>query len=108
VRDSHTRLPALQDSAFRIEERLGALENLAERLANRGADRGTQTIAKDLLRFFEREHGTMHDLWSALRGGLEGVAHGQARLDVEQVARFSWSCRRHLYRPQPAVLRFAT
>jgi hemerythrin-like domain-containing protein len=143
--DFREPLETLQACHGRIEERLGTLEKLAERLASQGSDATAQSAARDVLRYFdtsgalhhqdededlfpllrdlaasqgrseiaaaieelEREHGTMHALWSMLRKRLERVALGEARLDAGDVARFAWLYRRHMDREAAAVLPFA-
>lgn len=82
-------------------------EDLFPLLRALAAAQGRSEIAA-AIEELEREHGTMLGLWRALRASLERVAHGEARLDTEQVTRFAWLYRRHMDRESAAVLPFAT
>jgi hemerythrin-like domain-containing protein len=81
-------------------------EDLFPLLRKLAAAQGRSEIAAAIDEL-EREHATMHGLWSALRKSLERVLLGEARLDVENVARFCWLYRRHMDRETAAVLPFA-
>lgn len=81
-------------------------EDLFPLLRKLAASQGRSEIAAAIDEL-EREHATMHGLWNALRKRLERVLLGEARLDVEDVARFCWLYRRHMDRETAAVLPFA-
>jgi hemerythrin-like domain-containing protein len=85
-------LEALRDCHLRIEERLGALEGLAEHLANRGADAAAQSIAKDAVRYFDTA-GTWHhqdedeDLFPLLRELAAAQGRSEIAAAIEELER---------------------
>jgi len=81
-------------------------EDLFPLLRELAAAQGRSEIAA-AIGDLEREHATMHALWSALRKGLESVVLGKGRLEAGDVERFAWLYRRHMDREAAAVLPFA-
>jgi hemerythrin-like domain-containing protein len=81
-------------------------EDLFPLLRDLAAAQGRSEIAA-AIEELEREHATMHALWSTLRKELESVIHGEPRLESGDVERFAWLYRRHMDREAAAVLPFA-
>lgn len=81
-------------------------EDLFPLVRVRAAAQGRTEVAA-VIDELEREHSTMHSQWRRMREQLRAIADGGARLDTEEVARFTWLYRRHMERESAAVLPFA-
>src|SRR4051812_5019583 len=84
------------------QARLDELEALVGLLASKGCDDSTRRAAAEMIRDFDvnqlkLDHEALETAYAPLREQLEAVAAGTSgRLDVEQVGRYAWLCRRHM------------
>lgn len=112
VRGSGARAQSAAKDVLRYFDTSGMLhhqdedEDLFPLLRALAAAQGRSEIAA-VIDELEREHSTMQNLWAALRRRLEELERGNARLDAEAVARFTWLYRRHMDREAEIVLPFA-
>jgi pyridoxamine 5'-phosphate oxidase len=82
-------------------------EDLFPLLRALAGERGRPEIAA-LINDIGGEHATMDEQWSRLRERLQSIALARgARLDVEEVARYAWLCRRHMAAESASLLPFA-